>query len=35
MLKPFKVIKALKIRVKEVSFMLKASFIINNKRYNK
>jgi hypothetical protein len=35
MLKAFKVIKALKIRVKKASFTLKAFFIIKNKRYNK
>jgi hypothetical protein len=35
MLKTLKVIGALKIRVKEVSFTLKAFSVINNKRYNK
>jgi hypothetical protein len=34
-LKALKVIGALKIRVKEVNFTLKAFFAINNKRYNK
>jgi hypothetical protein len=35
MLKALKVIRALRIRVKEVNFTLKAFSAINDKRYNK